>query len=245
MWHWKHGVFHHTAVNVLGQDTDIDLAPLARLTPHQKRRRFHRWQHFYVWVLYGFLTLKWHLYDDFHDAIVGRVGRRRFPRPRGWDLGAFLGGKAVFLALAFVVPLLLHSVWAVLLWYGAAAVVSGLAMSVVFQLAHCVPQADFPEPCAETGHLETSWAVHQAQTTVDFARKSRLAAWFLGGLNFQIEHHLFPRICHVNYPALSRVVEQTCREFGVKFAEHRSFLAGVVAHYRWLRLLGAAEAAPA
>jgi len=238
LWHWKHGVLHHTFVNITGHDTDIDLSPLGRLTPHQKRLWFHRWQHFYAWVLYGFLTIKWQLYDDLKDALVGHMRGHRVPRPRGWDLAVFVGGKLLFYTLAFVIPMLLHPVWAVLLWFGVASLVLGLVMATVFQLAHVVPEADFPLPEPGTGHMENSWAVHQAETTVDFARKYPLVSWFLGGLNFQIEHHLFPRICHVNYPALSKVVEATCREYGVKYSEHPTVRAGVVAHFRWLRRMG-------
>src|SRR2546430_15597477 len=98
-------------------------------------------------------------------------------------------------------------------------------LSVVFQVAHCVEEAEFPLPREETGRVEHAWAIHQAETTVDFARRSRVVAWLVGGLNFQIEHHLFPRLCHVNYPAISKLVEETCREFGIKYTEHRSFRA--------------------
>src|SRR5205085_1170356 len=167
----------------------------------------------------------------------------RYPRPKGWDLVTFVGGKLAFFSLAFAVPMLLHPVWKVLLLYLVASFVLGVVMSVVFQLAHCVPQAAFPPAPEGAAHLESSWAVHQAETTVDFARGSRLLSWFLGGLNFQVEHHLCPRVCHVNYPALSRVVEATCREFGVRYAAHKSFLAGLAAHYRWLRQMGQPQAA--
>jgi linoleoyl-CoA desaturase len=115
-------------------------------------------------------------------------------------------------------------------------------MSVVFQLAHCVEEAEFPLPQPETGRIENAWAIHQAETTVDFARRSRVVAWLLGGLNFQIEHHLFPRVCHVNYPAISKLVETTCREFGVRYAEHDSFRIGLASHFRWLRRMGMPEA---
>jgi linoleoyl-CoA desaturase len=243
LWHWKHGVYHHTYVNITGHDTDIDLGPLGRLTPYQRRLPFHRWQHLYLWPLYGLMAIKWHLLDDFRDAIRGRVGNHRVPRPRGWDLATFLAGKAVFLTLAFGIPLLLHPVWVVVLFYGVAALVVGIVLSVVFQLAHCVEEAEFPLPRPDTGRIENAWAVHQVETTVDFARKSRVVAWLLGGLNFQIEHHLFPRICHVNYPAISRVVEETCREFGVRYAEHASVRAGLASHFRWLRRMGSAAGA--
>ena len=245
LWHWKHVVFHHTYANITGHDTDIDLGALGRLTPHQKWHRLHRWQNLYLWPLYGLIAIKWQLFDDFRDALVGRTGNHPIPRPKGWDLAVFLAGKAIFLTLAFGVPALFHPVWVVLLFYGVAALVMGMVLSVVFQLAHCVEQAEFPLPEPATGRIKSAWAVHQAQTTVDFARRSRVAAWLLGGLNFQIEHHLFPRICHVNYPAISGLVEQTCREFGVRYNEHPSFRAGVASHYRWLRRMGHPKIGPA
>jgi linoleoyl-CoA desaturase len=237
-WHWKHVVIHHTYVNVTGHDTDINLGVLARVTPHQTRLAFHRWQHLYLWPLYGLLAVKMQFVDDFRRLITGRIGSYRVRRPTGWDLVLLLAGKATFFAWAFGIPLLFHPVTAVLVYYGVAAVVLGTALSVVFQLAHCVEQAAFPLPSAGTGRIEQAWAIHQAETTVDFARPSRVVAWLLGGLNFQIEHHLFPRISHVNYPAISKLVEQACRDFGVTYTEHRSFGAGMVSHFRWLRRMG-------
>jgi linoleoyl-CoA desaturase len=125
----------------------------------------------------------------------------------------------------------------VLLFYAVVAGVEGIVMSVVFQLAHAVEEAEFPEQ-PDTGRIEKHWAIHQVETTVNFARGSRVVSWLLGGLNFQIEHHLFPQISHVNYPAISKVVEQTCRDWGVRYVEHRSFWAGVASHFRWLRRMG-------
>jgi linoleoyl-CoA desaturase len=237
-WHWKHDVIHHTYANITGQDTDIDTDGLARLSPHQKRRKVHRWQHYYMWLLYGLMTVRWQLFGDFRDLVAGKVVDQKVPRPRGWDLVVLLGGKAVFVSLVFVVPMLLHPAWVVLLFYGAASMVVGVVMAIVFQLAHCVEQADFPLPQQDTGRMEKPWAVHQVETTVDFGRRNPLLTWFLGGLNFQIEHHLFPRVCHVNYPAITGLVEQTCREFGVRYAEHESLRSGLVAHFRWLRQMG-------
>lgn len=239
LWRWKHGVLHHTFPNVAGQDADIDVGVLARLAPHQPRHRYHRWQQWYIWPLYGVLGLKWHLYDDFRDVLTGRIGRRRIPRPSGKELAVFVGGKALFFGLAFSVPLLVHPVWVVAVYYAATVFVLGMVLSVVFQLAHCVREAEFPLPHAETSRLEHPWAVHQVETTVDFLRRSRVASWLLGGLNFQIEHHLFPRICHVHYPALSKLVEATSREFGVNYHAHRTIWAGVASHFRWLRTMGA------
>jgi linoleoyl-CoA desaturase len=242
LWKWKHVVFHHTYVNVTGHDTDIDLGILARLTPHQTLRSYHRWQHLYLWPLYGLLAIKWQLFDDFRKLITGRISTQRFPRPKGWELLIFAAGKAVFFTLAFAIPLHLHSARAVLVFYAIASGVTGIVLSVVFQVAHCVEEAEFPLPRADSGRIEHPWAVHQAETTVDFARRSRVATWLLGGLNFQIEHHLFPKTSHVNYPAISKLVETTCREFGIPYAEHASFRAGIASHFRWLRRMGTQSA---
>jgi linoleoyl-CoA desaturase len=241
LWDWKHNSIHHTYPNIDGQDDDIDVGFLGRLSPQQKRLGFHRLQGIYLWVLYGFLAIKWHFYDDFYTVAVGRIGGHKIPRPRGNDLLVFIGGKVAFFTLAFGIPLLLHPVWAVLTVYAVAAFVSGVVLSVVFQLAHCVGEADFPVPVATSAggeRMETDWAVHQVQTTVDFARRSRVLCWFLGGLNFQVEHHLFSRICHIHYPALSRVVEQTCQDFGIRYSAHESLLSAVASHFRWLVLMG-------
>jgi linoleoyl-CoA desaturase len=242
VWRWKHAVIHHTYVNITGHDTDIDFGFMARMTPHQKRLKFHRWQHLYLWLLYGLFALRWHLLGDMREYLSGRINGQRFPRPRGRELAIFVGGKVIFVTLAFGLPILMHPVWVALLFYTVTALVLGIVLSMIFQLAHCVEEAEFPLPAAGSGQIENAWAIHQAQTTVDFARGSRIASWLFGGLNFQIEHHLFPRICHIHYPAISKLVEQTCRDFGVKYAEHASVWAGVVSHFRWLRRLGRAEA---
>lgn len=241
VWARKHNSIHHSYTNVAGHDDDINVGLLGRLSPQQPRLWFHRCQHIYLWFLYGFLPMKWHLYDDFRDVITGRIGGHAFPRPRGWDLVIFIGGKALFFSLALGLPMLLNPWWCVLTLYVIASFVQGVTLSVVFQMAHCVEQAEFPEPGAETGRISSSWAVHQVETTVDFAPGNRLLAWFVGGLNFQIEHHLFPHICHIHYPALARLVQNTCQEFGLKYKVYKAFFAGVASHYRWLRHMGRSD----
>ncbi len=239
IWHWKHAHFHHTYANIDGHDSDINLGALARFSPQQKRYPHHRLQHLYLWLLYGFTAISWHLHDDFRDIATGTIGKRRFPRPRGKELAVFVAGKAIFFTLAFGLPLLLHPLGAVLACYAVAAVVAGVLLALVFQLAHVVEPAAFPSPSPDApDRIERPWAVHQLETTVDFARHSRIITWLTGGLNFQVEHHLFPRIAHVHYPALAPIVEAACREHGLPYHAHRSFGAGLASHYRWLRRMG-------
>jgi linoleoyl-CoA desaturase len=240
VWAKKHNSVHHSYTNVTGHDDDINIGVFGRLSPHQPRRDFHRLQHFYLWLLYGLLPIKWQLYDDFRDVLLGRIGGHRMPRPKGWDLVVFITGKATFFSLAFVVPLMLHAAWSVLLFYVLASFAQGVVLSTVFQMAHCVESAAFPLPRPDDGRINAAWAVHQVETTVDFARDNPLLSWIIGGLNFQIEHHLFPRVCHVHYPALAPIVETTCREFGVRYVAHATLLASIASHFRWLRSMGAA-----
>jgi linoleoyl-CoA desaturase len=235
-WKWKHNFIHHTYTNISGADDDIDIRPLLHLTPGQPRRWLHRYQHLYVWLLYCLLPLRWYFYADFAVIYHGEIGGHKIPRPRGWDLLILLGGKALFFYLAFVLPLTAHGFWAVVIFYLLASFTSGLLLSVLILISHCVQEAKFPTPLSGTNRMETEWAVHQVETTVGYARGNRLLTWYLGGLNFPIEHHLFPQICHVHYPALAGIVESVCAEYDVKYFAHNTLLSALVSHYRFLRI---------
>jgi linoleoyl-CoA desaturase len=126
----------------------------------------------------------------------------------------------------------------VLVFYAGTAFALGLVLSVVFQLAHCVEDAEFPSLPSGSERLPDEWAVHQVKSTVDFGRRSRLLTWYVGGLNFQIEHHLFPKICHVHYPRIAGVVEEVCAEYGVRYAAHDRLRDALSSHWRWLRRMG-------
>jgi len=236
VWHWKHNVLHHGYTNLAGIDDDLDIGGIGRLAPEQRRLWMHRFQQFYLWALYGFLPAKWTFVDDFKALVSGRIGPHRFPRPKGKELGLLFGGKILFFFLAFALPLFFHSFWMVLLFYAISSAVLGVTLSVVFQLAHCVQEADFP--AARSKEVQNEWAAHQVETTVNFCRDSKIIGWYLGGLNMQIEHHLFPKVCHVHYPALSRIVEGVCKDFGVRYTCHRNAFAAIASHYRWLREMG-------
>jgi linoleoyl-CoA desaturase len=238
LWRVQHNLSHHTYTNIEGADDDINFVPFARLSPGQPRYRLHHLQQFYLWALYWFLFPKWNFVDDFKNVTRGRIGGRRFPRPRGRHLIELVGGKMLFFGWAFAIPLLVHSWWVVLLFYATTALVLGTTLAVVFMLAHCVVEADCPERPRDTERLPRSWAVHQVLTTVDFARGNRLLTWYVGGLNFQIEHHLFPRICHVHHPRIAEIVQATCAEFGVRYNAHESFFGALASHWRWLRRMG-------
>ena len=238
VWARKHNTVHHTYANVAGYDDDIEIGWLGRLSPAQRWLPFHRYQHIYIWPFYALVPFKWCFVDDYRDVIRARISTHRFSRPRGWDLFFFVAGKLLLLVLAFVIPLTRHSWQPVLLTYVSVFAVEGVVMGVVFQFAHCIGEAKFPMPNPRTCRLPSGWAVHQVETAVDYARNSRAVTWFVGGLNYQIEHHLLPQISHVHYPALAGMVEDTCREFGLRYLARPTLSAALVAHYRWLREMG-------
>lgn len=236
LWHYKHSIFHHTYTNIENYDTDISVGKPIRLSPYQERKWYHRWQHLYSWPLYAFMGVRWHLYGDYHDLAVGSIGPHKIERPKGLELAIFVSGKSVSTFMMLALPMFFFYWWLVIIFYLLVTGIMSLVMATVFQLAHVVDKSKFV--LYDEGLVEDSWMVHQIKTTVNFSRKSRLMTWYLGGLNYQIEHHLFPRICHVHYPELSRIVEQKCLEYEIPYNDHGSFWDGIKSHYRWLKKMG-------
>jgi linoleoyl-CoA desaturase len=241
-WHYKHNIAHHSFTNVTGSDDDFNVGPAGRLSPQDRHHPLHRFQHIYIWFLYALLAIEWQTTGDFRTMVKPGVAGTAYGRPRGWEQVYFWVGKALFYTLAFVVPLLRHSVMAVVGAYLLTGAVLGLTLAIVFQLAHCVQEASFPSPAPGTRRMESEWFALQVETTVDFARGNRALTWYLGGLNFQIEHHLFPKICHLHYPALSPIVEKACRDHGVRHASHRRMRDALRSHVRFLKKLGSGAA---
>ncbi|MEX0967948.1 MAG: acyl-CoA desaturase [Bacteroidia bacterium] len=241
-WNIMHNVVHHSFTNIEGHDEDIQSVPILRMSPHQELWKIHRYQHIYVFALYALASLSWVFSKDyvkFFKAKIGNYDNRHRPRKEYYNLFGF---KLLYYALYIAVPLLVidFAWWQILLGFLVMHVFEGLTLAIVFALAHVVEGTDFPLP-DEKGRIENSWAVHQMYTTANFANNSFLATFFCGGLNFQIEHHLFPRICHVHYKDLSRIVENTAKEFGLPYIHNPSFLGAIGSHTRFLRELGRKE----
>lgn len=241
LWRFKHNVHHHAYANIDGMDADIDGEPFLRFARSQRLRALHRFQHVYAWPLYGLLAVKWWFVDDLVDLARGRIGRLPFPRPRGRELLGLVIGKVVFVGWTLVLPLLVfRSAWVVALFL-LGSMTLGVVLATVFQLAHAVPDAAFHAAGSGEQRMATGWAEHQARATVDFAPSSRLLCWYVGGLNFQIEHHLLPDVCHTHYPALAGVVEAACLAHGIPHRTHPTLRAALGEHYRFLRALGRAR----
>jgi len=237
MWRFKHNVLHHTYPNIEGLDDDIEAQPFLRMAEGQRYRPWHALQHIYLWAAYALLPVKWHFVDDYRSILTGKINGQSFVRPKGAELALFLFGKSFFYTWVLVLPLLYHSPLWVLAAYAIMASTAGVTLGTVFQLAHCVEGVEFTE-IPMSGQMDNPWAEHQLATTANFSPKSRFLTWYLGGLNYQVEHHLFPRVGHTHYPAISKIVQEVCAEFGVKHRTQPTLWNALAAHVGYLKSLG-------
>ncbi len=238
LWRQKHNILHHTYTNIHEFDSDLSTAGLFRFSPDQRWQAWHRWQHLYAWPVYSLLTLSWVTFGDFRKFFSGHIGPHPLHRQTGVEACLFFVTKIFYLCYMLVLPAFFHPVLHVLIAFVAMHVLFGFTLSLVFQLAHIVEGTAFPTPEARTGMMAHEWAVHEVETTANFAPTNALARWYLGGLNFQVEHHLFSHICHMHYPAISTIVRQTCDEFAIPYVCYPTVRSAIAGHYRFLKTLG-------
>ncbi len=238
-WHIQHNVMHHSFTNIYHLDEDIDDKPFLRLSPSGKLKKYHRFQHWYALLLYCFATLSWVIKKDFAQLITynktGMTEKCGFNPTMQWF--KMIGWKIVYFSYILVIPMLLNSWWAVLIGFVVLHMVSGLLITVVFQLAHVVEgpnHFDIPEE----GEMEDTWAIHQLKSTANFACNSKIVTWFTGGLNHQIEHHLFPSISHIHYRNISKIVRETAKEYNLPYYEFKEVTGAISSHLKILKMLG-------
>jgi linoleoyl-CoA desaturase len=239
VWNITHNVVHHTYTNIPGHDEDIEIAPgLIRVDEAERVNGLQRFQHVYAFFLYSLTSLSWVFRKDYLKFFKRSIGQRINVHSKKEYFNLFFY-KALFYWFFIGLPLLVLDAawWQILIGFVAMQLTEGVVLGLVFQLAHIVEGTHFPVP-NEQGNVEEAWAVHQMQTTANFSPQSQLAAFLCGGLNRQIEHHLFPKISHIHYPALSVIVKQTAEEFNLPYLENRSFASALQSHYRMLRRLG-------
>lgn len=240
MWKVKHNHVHHSFTNINGVDDDIDIRPFMRVNEQQKRYWFHRFQHVYSFLLYGATYFMWIFWMDFHKYFTHKIGPTPIRKMKLSEHFGFWITKLSYIGLFIALPVYFKG-WAdTFIGYSIILFVTGLVIAVVFQLAHVVEDTAFPEPDPASNKIEEEWALHQVRTTANFATRNSIVSWFMGGLNFQVEHHLFPRISHIHYPAISKLVKETCEEFNIRYIEYPTVFDAIIAHVRHLRTLGRA-----
>ncbi len=242
LWKVTHNVIHHTYTNIHGTDEDLAVSPLLRLSPHAELKWFHRFQHVYAPVLYAMTTLFWVFVKDYKYLLQKDLGPYENKTHAAKDLAGVALGKAVYYGWSVVLPFVLIDLpwWQVALGLLTMHLVAGLTLGIVFQLAHVVEETQHPVPDA-LGAMPDGWAMHELWTTANFAPQNRLLGWYVGGLNFQVEHHLFPRVCSIHYPEVSRIVREMAAAHGLPYHVHPTFWGAVGSHLRTLRAFGRGE----
>ena len=240
VWKIQHNIFHHTYTNIHGLDEDIKTKLVIRLSKYAPLQWIHRYQHVYVFFLYGFNTLFFIISDLVKLLNYHRTGMiQRQNSKLHWELLRLFFTKVVYLFMTVALPMLITPLlwWQVMLGVLAMHFTAGYILTIVFQMAHIVEGVEQPV-LNEKGDIENAWAVHQLLTTANFSRNNRFLNWFVGGLNFQIEHHLFPSMCHVHYRKIASIVEQTAAEFNLVYHVKPTLASALQSHVRMLKSLG-------
>lgn len=239
IWKITHNIIHHTYTNIHGHDEDLEVAEFIRLSPHSEYKPVHRFQHVLAFPAYSFATIFWVFVKDywyFFKSPLGPYENKKHPTKEWVKL---IITKIIVYTLTIVLPLMLLDItwWQYLIGFLTVHLTAGLILGIIFQLAHVVESTTHPLP-NEENMIENHWVIHEMLTTNNFARRNKVLCWYVGGLNFQIEHHLFPKICSIHYPDISPIVEETAKEFGVPYNCHETFLEAIASHYRTLKKFG-------
>lgn len=240
-WKVQHNLLHHTFTNIKDLDEDIDTGKIMRFSKHFKWFKVYKFQKYYSILLYGMLTINWAIFGDFkqmHSYLKRKLSYGKFPSP-AVEWTKLMISKMLYYGLWIFLPLVILNIvwWKILFGFFVMHYTSGMILSLVFQLAHVVPNAKMPVP-DENGNLEHTWAVHQLYTTSNFAPNNKFINFYTGGLNRQVEHHIFPNISHIHYKKLAEIVKRTTREFNLPYNEYKTTRKAIAEHFRYLNFLG-------
>jgi len=240
-WKVQHNVLHHTFTNVKDHDEDIDAGRIIRFSKHSKWLPIHKFQKYYSIFIYGLLTINWAITTDVKQMkryLKKKLSYGKFPNPTT-EWTKLVISKLIYYSLWIVLPMTFMeaSWWQILIGFFVMHYTAGVILSVVFQLAHIVPKTEMPLPDKE-GNLEHTWAIHQLYTTSNFAPSSKLVSFYTGGLNYQVEHHIFPHISHIHYKKLAKIVKETAKEFNLPYNEYKTMRKAIIEHFNHLGDLG-------
>ena len=238
IWKQKHNIIHHTYTNIDGMDDDIAISSLIRQCPTQKWFPVHRIQHLYLPLAYSITSLAWTFGTDFMKYFSGKVVSAGIKNMNLREHVIFWASKLLCVGAYILVPLFLKGWFFWLLFFASMHFVLGLTLAFVFQLAHVVEHTEFEVITTDSKMIETEWAVYQVKATSNFAVNNKIISWFVGGLNFQVEHHLFPRISHVHYPAISKIVRNACHAHGIPYHDFPSMRSAIISHFKLMKQLG-------
>ena len=245
LWKIKHNVIHHTYTNIHGVDDDLEVSPLLRLSPGSPRYSYQKYQHIYAFIAYGFSTLHWVFLKDYKNLLRRNIGPYSKVKHPAHEIVLLLVMKIFYYLYMIVVPLIVLDItwWQFIIGFLTIHFTAGTILGVVFQLAHVVEGPEHFSNEAD-GVMEDAWLVHEMKTTANFAQHNKLLCWYVGGLNFQIEHHLFPKICSIHYPSISPIIRRVAKNHNVPYHYHPTLRKAILSHCRTLKQLGEEKRSP-
>ena len=240
-WQIQHNVLHHTFTNIHGHDEDLAAGKVLRFSKHSKWFPYHKYQHFYSFLLYGLMTINWAITGDFLQTIrylKKKLSFKKFISPKKQWINLIFT-KIIYFTIWIVLPMVFLNLawWKILIGFFILHYIAGVILTIIFQLAHVVEKVEMPLP-SNLGNMKNSWAIHQLFTTSNFSTNNKILNWFSGGLNFQVEHHLFPKISHIHYKKISKIVKKTALEFNLPYNEYRTTRDAIKSHFNFLKLMG-------
>jgi len=239
-WKIQHNVLHHSFTNIEGLDEDIDNRFFI-FSPDQEVKPKHKYQAYYALFLYALMTIYWSTAKEFEQMV--RYKKKDLLKGQGLTFAQAMRqlvfNKIMYYALILVLPLIFIALpwWQILIGYVIMHFICGISMALIFQPAHVITDTNFYD-AEKNSSMENNWAIHQLKTTANFANKNVPFSWFVGGLNFQIEHHLFPNICHVHYKKIAKIVKSTTEEFNLPYYQHKTYYGALKSHFTMLNQLG-------
>jgi len=240
-WQIQHNVLHHTFTNIHGHDEDLAAGRILRFSKHSKWFPHHKYQQFYSFLLYGLMTINWAITGDFVQTIrflKRKLSFKKLISPKKQWINLIFT-KIMYFTIWIVLPMVLLNLvwWKILIGFFILHYIAGVILTIIFQLAHVVEKVEMPLP-SNLGNMKNSWAIHQLFTTSNFSTNNKILNWFSGGLNFQVEHHLFPKISHIHYKKISKIVKKTALEFNLPYNEYRTTRDAIKSHFNFLKLMG-------
>lgn len=238
IWKLKHNIIHHNFPNLQKCDFDIEAAPIIRMSPADRLKPFHRYQHIYAPFIYLFFSITLVFISDIKIMFFTNRGSIDGKQHPSSQILIFIFGKIAYLFFILGLPLLLlpYTVFEILGAFLLMHFLLSFVLAFVLLPAHVFEATVFPKINADET-IQEDWAIYQMKTTLDYSRKSRFLNSIFGGFNLNVTHHLFPRICHIHLIPIANIVKKTAKEYDVDYNE-TSFWYAIISHFRMLKLLG-------
>ena len=216
IWRHEHQLSHHLYTNIIGKDNDCDIGnPIIRLHPHIKHRWWHRYQLPILFLGMTFGLYKW-IFAEFYTLYSRKIGSVNMKYPTKIDFIINIIFKIFFLVSFIFLPTYYFGFKQAMILLFIRQSITSLVIENIFIVNHI-------QPSLHSHNSEIHWSINQIKTSCNWSSNSRFFNWFTGGLNNQIEHHLFPTMNPYLYTRISPIVKNTCKKHHIPYNDFPTF----------------------